>query len=34
MANNSHLQNFPVRLAVGAYLVDSGLSKLDADEEA
>lgn len=34
MAKNSHLRNFPARLAVGAYLLDSGLSKLNADEEA
>ena len=32
MANNRHLHNFPARLAVGAYLLDSGLSKLEADE--
>ncbi len=34
MAKNSHLHNLPVRLAVGAYLLDSGLSKLEADEAA
>ena len=34
MANNRHLHNFPARLAVGAYLLDSGLSKLEADEAA
>lgn len=34
MAKNSHLHNLPVRLAVGAYLLDSGLSKLGVDETA
>ena len=34
MAQKSHLHNFPARLAVGAYLLDSGLSKLEADEAA
>ncbi len=34
MAKNFHLHNLPVRLAVGAYLLDSGLGKLDVDEAA
>lgn len=33
-ARHSSLHNFPARLAAGLYLLDSGLAKLSADQQA